>query len=253
MPYRNAVIDYVGRLNDAGLIVILDLHWNAPGAAVPDRQQAMADADHAPAFWSSVASSFTANPGVMFDLYNEPRDISWHCWELGCASPDGWLTAGMQQLVDAVRDTGATQPIIATGLDHGNDLSGWLAHRPHDRLRQLVAGFHLYDTEAEGGCVRPACWNRTVARVAQKVPVVTGELGEHDNRSTFISRYMKWTDERWRHHRSISFLAWSWDAEQSATGGPSLIRSFDGTPTGYGSGFRDHLQRLDDRGLIHQW
>jgi endoglucanase len=253
LRYRNAVIDYVDRLNDAGLIAILDLHWNAPGAAVADGQQVMADADHAPAFWSSVASSFTGNPGVMFDLYNEPFDISWRCWRSGCEAPGGWMTAGMQQLVDAVRDTGATQPIIATGVGHGNDLSGWLAHRPHDRLRQLVAGFHVYDTGDDGGCRDVRCWKRTLVPIARRVPIVTGEMGQHDNRSDFVTRYMRWSDEQWRRDRSVSYFAWSWDAQQSASGGPSLIESFDGTPTNYGRGFRAHLQRLDDRGEIHRW
>ena len=73
----------------------------------------MADADHAPAFWSSVARAFVADPAVIFDLYNEPNSISWPCWLHGCVLPEGWRTAGMQTLVDAVRSTGAEQPIIA--------------------------------------------------------------------------------------------------------------------------------------------
>ena len=40
----------------------------------------------------------------------------------------------MQTLVDAVRSTGASQPIIAAGLNSGSDLSGWLEYRPDDLL-----------------------------------------------------------------------------------------------------------------------
>jgi aryl-phospho-beta-D-glucosidase BglC (GH1 family) len=250
--YRNAIVDYVGRLNDAGMIAIVDLHWNAPGTLLSDRQQVMADADHAPAFWTSVASSFAGNPGVMFDLYNEPRDVSWSCWQLGCETADGWRTVGMQSLIDAVRRTGATQPIIATGLNHGNDLSGWLSHPLHDPLRQLVAGAHVYDTESDGYCHTVACWNRTLVPVAKKVPIVTGELGEHDRGSSFITTYMKWSDHQWRRHRGVSIMAWSWDAGQGE-GGPSVIASYDGKPTTYGLGYRTYLEGLFERGQIHQW
>jgi len=53
--YRAAIRHYVGRLHRAGLFVVLDLHWNAPGTTRAHGQQPMADLDHAPAFWKSVA------------------------------------------------------------------------------------------------------------------------------------------------------------------------------------------------------
>lgn len=77
----------------------------------------MADADHAPAFWRSVATAVKADHGVLFDLFNEPYITSWSCWEHGCrtghqhnGSDVTYETAGMQQLVDAVRSTGSTAP-----------------------------------------------------------------------------------------------------------------------------------------------
>ena len=75
--YRNAVAGYVARLHAAGLVAVLDLHWNAPGGALATGQQVMADADHSPSFWSSVGAWFKNDPAVVFDLYNEPHDISW--------------------------------------------------------------------------------------------------------------------------------------------------------------------------------
>jgi cellulose synthase/poly-beta-1,6-N-acetylglucosamine synthase-like glycosyltransferase len=245
--YRRAIAAYVRALNSAGLVAILDLHWNAPGGLLSDRQQLMADADHAPAFWTAVAARFRRNPGVIFDLYNEPHGISWDCWLLGCQTREGWQTAGMQSLVDAVRRTGAKQPIMVGGLAHGGDVSGWTAHPVRDPLGQLIASVHVYEPSY---CTTVSCWNRTLNPVAEDVPIVTGELGEYDRKSGFITTYMKWADDRWRHHRSISFLAWSWDVAQGE-GGPSLIASYDGTPTTYGRGFQSHLERLFERGLIY--
>lgn len=70
---------------------------------------------------------------------------------------------------------------------------------------------------------------------------MTGELGEADCRHGYIDDYMAWAD---RH--GVSYLGWTWNAHDGWTcrGGPTLIRDFDGTPTGFGIGFRDHLRAL---------
>src|SRR5215207_5703656 len=175
--YRKAVRGYVARLHRAGLYVVLDLHWSAPGEAQAGRQQPMADLDHAPAFWSSVARAFKHDPALVFDLYNEPHGISWECWRDGCMLPDGWRAAGMQVLVDAVRSSGARQPIIASGIHWGTDLSSWLAYRPDDPANQLTAGLHLYDF---GSCASVRCWKQTVEPLAHEVPVVVTEIGERE-------------------------------------------------------------------------
>jgi endoglucanase len=232
-PYRAAIKDYVAGLHDAGMRVVLDLHWNAPGTARATGQQPMADLDHAPAFWSSVARTFRANPAVVFDLYNEPYDISWRCWRDGCVLPAGWRTAGMQRLVNAVRSTGAHQPIILSGIARASDLSSWLRYRPRDPRNQLVAGFHVYDFSQ---CNRLACWRNNVQRLARTVPVVTTELGQRDCSSPFIERFMGWADSV-----SVSYLGWTWDT--AGCGAPALIQSWDGTPTASGDRLRSHLTR----------
>jgi|SRR5579862_174234 len=231
--YRTFVQQFVARLNAAGLVAILDLHWNAPGTATATGQQQMPDADHAPAFWGSVARTFRTNRDVIFDLYNEPHDVTWKCWRDGCGQ---W--AGMQALVNAVRATGARQPLMLGGLAWSNDLSGWLRWRPHDPLHQLIASFHLYNFTT---CATAACWNATVAPVAAVVPVVTGELGENDCAAGFIDAYMPWADAH-----GISYLGWTWDT-WDCRGGPALISAYDGTPTPFGAGFRAHLTSLERR------
>src|ERR1700738_3233389 len=50
--YRAAIVKFVQHLRSAGWYVIVDLHWNAPGDVVALSQQPMADADHAPSFWT---------------------------------------------------------------------------------------------------------------------------------------------------------------------------------------------------------
>ncbi len=149
----------------------------------------------------------------------------------------------MQSLVNAVRATGATQPIMVGGLAWSNDLSGWLASKPADPANMLVASFHNYNFNV----CDPSCWNATVATVANQVPVVTGELGENDCAHGYIDQYMPWADAH-----GISYLGWTWDTWDCASG-PALISNYDGTPTAFGVGFRNHLALLVKPVLSWWW
>jgi hypothetical protein len=248
--YRTAVIDYVHRLNAAKLDVIIDMHWAAPGRHQAVGYIPMPDADHAPAFWRSVARTFRSDHAVLFDLYNQPHGVSWDCWRNGCRLPAGgpgrsWHPAyravGMQQLINVVRSTGARQPILVGGLNYALTLAGWLAYRPVDPIGQLVASEHTYGRThpCTGGCIE------AINAVARQVPVVIGEFGESDCAHGYIKSWMRYADR----HR-LSYLAWSWNASPSGcTSGHqlSLIRNWAGTPTRYGAGLKVHLQALARR------
>lgn len=232
--YRDAVRGFVQRLHDFGMIAILDLQWAQLGPQpATGTLGKLPDAGHAAEFWTSVASTFVDDPSVIFDLYNEPHGVSWSCWRNGCTLPEGWAAAGMQSLVDAVRATGARQPIMVGGLDHANDLSGWLANAPVDPLAQLVASFHVYNFNR---CRTSACWDRQVAPVAARVPVVAGEIGENDRGTALLDAFLPWAD---RH--GISYLGWAWNVWADPI---ALISDYTGTPTRFGAGLRDHLLKL---------
>jgi hypothetical protein len=268
--YRRTVTRYVRALHRAGLVVILDLHWNAPGAAAAMGQQLMADADHAPTFWRSVARAFRHDAGVVFDLYNEPklsasRIVSpatspWQCWLRGCTvrspvTPAGpevpWQTAGMQALIDTIRSVGAPQPIMLGGLEGASDLDGFPTQQLHDdgagRGRQLIASFHAYWYGVNGAkCVettQPGCdlsvqeqrWGRELGTLLGRTPIVVGEIGEFDCTSTFVDHLMDWADG-WQ----LSYLAWAW-VPASCDGYPALVSGYDGSPTPFGEGVRAHL------------
>ncbi|MBV9810933.1 MAG: cellulase family glycosylhydrolase [Solirubrobacterales bacterium] len=230
--YQNAIISFVQRLQAHGLDVILDLHWGAPGSQLALGQEMAPDADHAPAFWSSVAAAFKGYKGIAYDLFNEPHDISWSCWRNGCSTSSGYQAAGMQELISAVRGAGAMQPVIVEGLNWGADLSGWSANQPTDPAHQLVAGWHIYNFSS---CNTSSCWDSTVAPVAQQVPVLATEVGENDCGGSFLDALLPWSD---RHN--IGYLAWAWNAA-SCGGGPSLISDYSGTPTAYGAAYKSYL------------
>ena len=227
--YQQSIEDWVNALNADGIYVILDLHWSAPGTTVADGQRPMPD-NHSAAFWTSVATTFKSNSAVVFDIFNEPYSpaadgftnwpVSWSCWlNGGCTVPDSadgqtpnpsqtYTAVGMQTLVNAIRTTGSSQPIMVGGLSYANDLSGWLANEPTDPDGQLAASFHNYDGES---CDSLSCWNSIVAPVAAEVPVVTGEFDQGYDclngppNDGFDNAYMNWADQN-----GVSYLAWGW-------------------------------------------
>jgi hypothetical protein len=257
--YQAAIAAYVSTIHQAGLYVILDLHWNAPGTVAAASQQPMPDADHAVDFWKSVATTFSSDPAAVFDLYNEPflygtymqnsSGDPWDCWLNGCGlnqyltggNPytlsDNWNAVGMQTLVSAIRGAGATNPLMVCGLDWANDLSGWLTHQPQDPQHALVASWHSYPGES---CDTMSCWTSAVAPVALQVPVVTGETGDNvSTATTYVDSFLPWEDSQ-----GISYLGWTWNTWGDST--DVLIADYTGTPTtNYGQKFHDHLVGLN--------
>jgi hypothetical protein len=277
--YRRAIKDYVARLHRLGLIAILDLHWSAPGDSLAFDQWPMPDADHSPTFWRSVAKAFRDDHELIFEVFNEPffqdaERLPWSCLRDGCVlpnacadcadgvipdgsvapgcdacptpnKPDGeYRAAGTQALVDAIRSTGAEQPILVPGRNYTNDLGRWLAFRPKDPLKQIGAAFHGYEGLT---CDDEECWKRTVARVAQRVPVVATEFGpETSDRSepctdnaSYDRRFLRWADAN-----DVSYISWAWyrdtDSDPSACS-LGMLTSYDGAPrAGHGSAVHDH-------------
>ena len=141
----------------------------------------------------------------------------------------------MQSLVDAVRGTGATQPIVLSGDGYGGNLYKWADYKPKDPLNSLVASVHTYNFSS---CVTVTCWNNMIKPVAAVVPVVSGEMGENDCAHGFIDMYMNWMDSI-----GAGYLGWGWVTSPCA-GEPALIIDYSGTPTRYGIGLRNHLVSL---------
>jgi endoglucanase len=231
--YISAISEYVNRITNKGLYVIVDLHWAAPGGQKSTKQLEMVDLDHGLDFWKSVATTFASNRRVIYDLYNEPFNINWDCWKNGCNSP-GYQTLGMQQLVTHIRGF-ANNTLMLGGLTWSNDLSQFLTYVPTDPINNLAASWHSYNFN---GCKDQGCWNSQIAPVAAKYPVITGEFGENDCAHGYIDQLLPWMDSA-----NVSYVAWVWNtADCAAT--PALITNYDGTPSGFGVGYKNHLAKF---------
>jgi endoglucanase len=281
--YRSQISSWVADLNAVGIVAILDLHWSAPGANEAVGQWPMPDVGHSVNFWSQVATAFKSNPSVIFDLFNEPylgrgrpTAADWLCWRNGCSSsqdpcpnndPSACITgisyqvAGMQQLLDAVRATGAAQPVMVGGLNWAGDPCGvrdqggnggactWLTYEPTDPDHQLIDSFHTYNWTA---CTTVTCWESSVHPVAQQVPVVTTELGEKDCSSQYVDRYLAWANRN-----GISYLAWSWQPPLGKSTGCGaanldLLSDWKGTPNSANPAASVFQGNLDQLAATHQ-
>lgn len=251
--YQAAVKTYVARLEAAGLNVILDLHLSAPGSdnSIGETLK-MPDAEHAVPFWQSVAKQYGRDTAVMFDLFNEPYEVSWECWRDGCEIEpykdiNRYQAAGMQRLVTTVRDAGAKNVLVLSGINWAGDLTQWKQFMPNDPLHRLVAGWHIYNFSIEGECELLECLRLTQEGVGAAAPILISELGEDDCKHSFVDQVMTLADDA-----GIGYLPWSWGEwvanceggplrGSERDGGPNLIRNYDGTPTSYGVGVRDHF------------
>jgi len=240
--YQAAIIAFVDLLLQNGIYPIVDLHWTAPGATLATGQEPMPDSDHAPAFWTDVATKFKGEANVILELFNEPwpdndqdTDAAWTCWQSGGACPGiSYPVAGMQSLVDAVRATGAGNLLLLGGVEYSNALSQWVAHKPTDPLNNLAAAWHVYLSNT---CNNQTCWEQTAGAVAKAFPVVATEVGDSACNGAFPTSVMTWLDTQ-----NQSYLGWAWDAYSTGCSNYSLITDYTGTPTAvYGAAFQSHL------------
>ena len=131
--YRKVVDNVVQAVSAKHAYVIIDLHWSNGGAWGKDIGQHNMPDLNSIFFWKDAAAHFANNPAVLFDLYNEPHDVSWDIWKSGGMVTESdkkrgtektYRTPGLQKLLDTVRATGAKNIVVAGGLDWAYDLSG---------------------------------------------------------------------------------------------------------------------------------
>jgi hypothetical protein len=238
--YPGVVDDAIAWAEAAGMDVILDLHWSDAGvlggcAPSAGCQQAMADVNSA-SFWSEVAARHGNDGRVLFELYNEPHNLSWRLWRSGGETAQGFQSVGMQQLYDAVRAAGAQNLVIIGGLDWAYDLSGVPANR--------IDGYNiLYATHPyghKGTQKEPARWDEHWGFLTSSDPVIVTEFGDgNDCSGDFSATLVSYADAH-----AASWTAWAW-----FPGGctfPALIEDWSGTPSPSGVVVRNALLGYDD-------
>ncbi len=226
--YRRLVDDLVKHANDRGCYMVIDLHeYKAPTAR------------HVK-FWRDCAARHANKPGVLFDILNEPHDISWREWRDGGALKDGGgkaaaengeakdvtTSVGMQKLVDEIRAVGAKNVIIAGGLDWSYDcegiLKGYALADPNGD--GIVYSVHVYPWKSD--------WQKKFLDCAAKHPLFLGEVGCQPFKMPWeqvLQDPYKWGPDVLaciQKHR-LNWTAWSFHTSAS----PCVISDWNYTPT----------------------
>ena len=235
--YRDHIDQCVMIAANRGAYLILDLHrFRAPK---PEHVE----------FWKDAAAHFKNHPAVLFDLFNEPHDISWKVWRDGGhvgnpKKPDesafltpeekkaneGFESVGMQALADAVRSTGAKNIVIAGGLSWAGDLSGVAeGYTISDKTGNgVMYSWHQYNWHKG--------WARTVLPAAAKYPIFVGEVGADTHKMDFIPLADQEDPYTWvpdmlgfiQKYR-LNWTAWCFHPHAT----PLLISDWKYTPTPY--------------------
>jgi endoglucanase len=240
--YQATVKQAVDALTALHLNVILELHWSdAGGQFLPfGSGWAMPDAD-SQTFWQQVAPIYASYTNVLFELYNEPHPPSWSCWAAPCTITNDtdashsfhptYASVGMQALVNAVRSAGASNLVIAAGIDWGYDLSQ-IAQYP------LTGSNIVYDTHPYPYSEKlPNTWDAAFGTISATYPVISAENGEYDCGTSYMSQLLSYFDA---HH--IGWIAWAWTVSSSTCTYPVLTLDYNGTPSsGYGQFIYQYL------------
>ncbi len=232
--YRQLIDDVVNLAASYGAYTVIDLHR----FRAPEEKDAQ--------FWSQVAEKYKNHPAVLFELFNEPHDISWEVWRDGGEVTDKksgsgaaaenneklvvTKSVGMQRLVDVVRATGAKNIVIAGGLDWSYDISGVLKGfaLKEPGGNGIVYSTHVYSWKKN--------WQEKFLAVAEKYPLFLGECGASQERMPFIPQAQHEDPSTWVpdflgmvQANQLNWTGWSFHPKAS----PCLLSDWDYTPTPY--------------------
>ncbi|CAM3053679.1 glycoside hydrolase family 5 protein [Rariglobus hedericola] len=235
--YRDLVDQAVALASSKGAYLVLDLHhYRAP------RPSDLT-------FWTDAAARYKNNPAVLFDLLNEPHGTTWEIWRDGgfleekkkpgdedtFLTPEeklhntrGYVSPGMQKMIDTVRATGAKNIVVIGGLDYAYDLTG------------IVSGFALKDPNGNGimyaSHVYPwkKSWQKKFLDAAAKHPILLGEVGGDAKKMSFIPANHQEDVATWvpamlgliQKHR-LNWTGWCFHPSAS----PRMLSDLNYTPT----------------------
>ncbi|XHR29657.1 MAG: glycoside hydrolase family 5 protein [Chthoniobacteraceae bacterium] len=209
-----------------GAHVILDLH------------RFLAPTDANIAFWKDAANRYKNNPAVIFELLNEPHDISWELWKNGGMVEEKnkapWHTPGMQALLDTIRQTGARNIVLVGGLGYSLDLTGIAnGYELDDRGGNgIIYGAHFYNWHKD--------WQKHFLFLAEKHPILVGECGADIKKMNFIPSNLQEDPYTWVpdaigmiQKYKLHWTAFSFHTRST----PVLLSDWDYTPSPFWGAF----------------
>jgi endoglucanase len=243
--YLDDLDNAVQLITSRGMVALLDLSFTTRVRCGDSDRWRMADSPGSLQFWNVIASRYKSNPLAAFDLFNEPHDITDQEWQHGGQMADWtatgsvrWTAAGMQQLYDTVRATGATNLITITG-------NGWGANPSPIITGHGIVGVNLVYAAHAYTCSEPkgAQWctanpqnqqqqiNPQWTRVATHRPVMITEFGWPDPNdggyNASVIQFAQAQNPPW------GWIAFAWDGtNKSEFGLVADLTTYAPTPSG---------------------
>ncbi len=235
--YRALVGRAIDLCEGLGAYAMVDLHWSDAGVWGQSIGQHVMPDRNSLAFWKDFAALYKNRPAVIFDLYNEPHDVTWDRWLKGGPVTEKdpktkvettFEAVGMRELLDAVRATGARNVAVVGGLDWSYDLSGVLEGR---RLSDPDGDGVIYANHAypfKGDTVER--WVGKMEAASKVLPIIVSEFGSEAKGGSGLS------GEAWVRQvlGALEGHGWDWTAwDMHPAAAPCLISGWDYAPTPY--------------------
>jgi Cellulase (glycosyl hydrolase family 5) len=188
--YLSAIEAVVAHGEHDGLAVVLDMSRGAKNTEpLPDSRTEAA--------WRVLAQRYRHDPQVIFDIYNEPRHVTWRQWRYG-TSIGGHRFYGMEALARYLRSLGEHNLL-------------WVEGNPTAQSLQEIPRYHLTGVGAVAYAFHhptaphtPRHWTRIFGKLAGRWPVVAGEWA---NYSRTDATWACWNDARTSVPAFLSYLA----------------------------------------------
>ncbi len=231
--YDTEVLNGVNLARANGFVVVLSMQTQSIGGGTGHVSPSAATVRA----WTHLAPMFGQDPGVIYELFNEPPGVdtaaNWKLWHDG-----GGSVIGHEQLISTVRATGAINVLVADGLRYAKSLMG--VPLLTDPLNQTGYAFHPY-------LIKPidvaSAWPAYFGNFAATEPVIATAYGAASQSnyceaswpttSAALIAYLR------AHHIGLAGL-WGFDIPGTATTGwtwqPNTFTGFTCKVAGHGPG-----------------
>lgn len=226
--YLDPIVEWAGELN---MYVIIDWHYignisNGEGKDMPDIE--IPPKELTISFWKKISNYFVNAQHVLFEIYNEPADISTIEW-----------IKNANEIVEIIRSNGAKQIIIVGGTQYGKNIS-W-ARNKQIKDNNIVYASHIYPAHKEN------TWSYYFGETSEMYPVLITEWGFIDeNRDKTNQLYLVGNVEnygepllKYLNERNIGWVACWYDNEWE----PQMFKKDFNHLTNYGEFIMNHLSK----------
>jgi len=182
--YLSALDRVIAWCGGESMYALLDLQWlQADQPYGPDRQfiAPLPDAESA-VLWEMLAERYRGEPGVLFDLYTEPHDVTAAQWN-----------EAAQKLADSVWRRAPEALVFVAGTNWAYDLRGVRVEGP-----AVVYSTHVYERKTPD-------WDQAFGLRARSEAVFAGEWGGEAGHRAWGRRLSRYFDGL-----GMGWCAWGW-------------------------------------------